>query len=406
MIHVCYALRDEQGTYSKFVGTSIQSLLENTKENVTVHILYDDTLSEKNRNLLRQLICNFNQDVLFYNVDELVPEKIERCWDIPSLKNDRHGVAIYYRLMIPGLFPPHVSRVIYLDADLIIHLDINEMWTMDLEGHPIAAIPEFSSGQREFTLKRFGPVVDGDVDFRDYFNAGVMIMDLDKIRQEEGDLLDRGVDTILERPHYKLNDQDALNYMYRNNFLKLSSRFNRRIDIERRNGNRSHIERDILHYNQRTAKSEMIDAFNRLWFSYYCRTPFCTSEALLNMTDASQRTIQKEKNLWKRIANLSTIRSRGFFVYPKDAEKIVNLIGKSDGDIGLNAEFPNAIENLVENMESRRGEVMFFIYVPETDYPQIRQTLIRHKFKENIDFFDVNGLYAVYKEGYSHVLNM
>ena len=182
MIHVCYALRDEQGNYSKFVGTSIQSLLENTQKEVTVHILYDDTVSKENRAKLRKLVCNFDQDVLFYNVDELVPNLIERCWEIPSLKNDRHGVAIYYRLMIPELFPRHIPRVIYLDADLIIHLDIDEMYSMNLLGKPIAAVPEATSGQGEANLKKFGPVADGDVKWNDYFNAGVMLMDLDQIR--------------------------------------------------------------------------------------------------------------------------------------------------------------------------------------------------------------------------------
>lgn len=49
MIHVCYALYDKNGKYSKLTGTSICSLFENTKAWVTIHLLHDHTLTEENR---------------------------------------------------------------------------------------------------------------------------------------------------------------------------------------------------------------------------------------------------------------------------------------------------------------------------------------------------------------------
>ena len=125
------------------------------------------------------------------------------------------------------------------------------------------------------------------------------------------------------------------------------------------------------------------------------------------MTHASQNSIQKELTIWKKIAQLSAIRpKRGFFIYPQDVEKVVKLIGKNDGDIGLNADFPNALENLISTMEENRGKIMFFIFVAEDSYPRIRKALVGRKFKENEDFFNVRVLNSVYTEGYSHVLNM
>ena len=38
MINVCYAISDERGVYSKFVGASICSIFENTSKPVTVHL--------------------------------------------------------------------------------------------------------------------------------------------------------------------------------------------------------------------------------------------------------------------------------------------------------------------------------------------------------------------------------
>ncbi len=53
MIHVCYAMRDESGKYSKFVGTSMLSMFENTREKITVHLIHDSTLSHESRKKVR-----------------------------------------------------------------------------------------------------------------------------------------------------------------------------------------------------------------------------------------------------------------------------------------------------------------------------------------------------------------
>ena len=49
MIHICYAIYDKTGGFSKFAGTSICSLFENTKSWVTVHLLHDNTLTMENK---------------------------------------------------------------------------------------------------------------------------------------------------------------------------------------------------------------------------------------------------------------------------------------------------------------------------------------------------------------------
>ena len=48
-IHVCYGMTDNYGTYSKITGTSICSIFENTNEPVSVHIIHDFTLTDRNR---------------------------------------------------------------------------------------------------------------------------------------------------------------------------------------------------------------------------------------------------------------------------------------------------------------------------------------------------------------------
>ena len=67
MIHICYAVSDKKGTYTKLVGTSMHSVFANTKEWVTVHIFHDHSLSEDNRRHLMELVRRYGQQLLFHD---------------------------------------------------------------------------------------------------------------------------------------------------------------------------------------------------------------------------------------------------------------------------------------------------------------------------------------------------
>ena len=182
MIHVCYGLRDESGKYSKYAGTSIQSLLDNTQEEVTIHVLHDSTLSNENRRKLSIIAYQHDQEIQFYNVEKLAPESIKFVQDrIPHIKNHWAGIACFYRLLIPEILDS--DRAIYLDTDILVNLDINEFWQIDMQNFPFAAVPEYVTGLSVQTAMRiFNSCKSGVVDPQDYFNSGVLFMDLDQIR--------------------------------------------------------------------------------------------------------------------------------------------------------------------------------------------------------------------------------
>ena len=57
------------------------SLLDNTLEKVTVHIISDNTLSASNRKKLVEIVQKYNQQIEFYNVDELATDWIKKISD-------------------------------------------------------------------------------------------------------------------------------------------------------------------------------------------------------------------------------------------------------------------------------------------------------------------------------------
>ena len=102
MIHVCFGLHDKTGRYSKFTGTAMCSIFENTTSKVTVYILHDNTLTQDNRDKFIYLAGQYNQFVEFYNVEELCADKIAEMIElIPSVKTSRFSIATFYRLLIP-----------------------------------------------------------------------------------------------------------------------------------------------------------------------------------------------------------------------------------------------------------------------------------------------------------------
>ncbi|MBR0060621.1 MAG: hypothetical protein IJP68_03985, partial [Selenomonadaceae bacterium] len=109
MIHVCFALRDETGKGSKFVGTSMFSMFQNNSKSeasITVHILHDNTLTDDNRDKFSYLAGRFGQLVKFYNVDELLPKRIAKIFQlVPGLEKMVSTVGAFYKLLIPQVLP-------------------------------------------------------------------------------------------------------------------------------------------------------------------------------------------------------------------------------------------------------------------------------------------------------------
>lgn len=104
-----------------------------------------------------------------------------------------------------------VERVLYLDANILARGDVGRLWDTDLGEKLLGACPDvgFSLGHEK--IER-GP----------YLNAGVLLMDLVKIRREVQKLRDLARLTQLSR----FVEQDALNIRFRGARKPLSLQWN------------------------------------------------------------------------------------------------------------------------------------------------------------------------------------
>jgi lipopolysaccharide biosynthesis glycosyltransferase len=111
--------------------------------------------------------------------------------------------AAYLRLTMIDALDPKISRVLYLDVDMVINGRLRPLWLTDLEDKPCAAVIDSWVKGDEFASKWSLPPGH-------YFNSGVLLCDLDRLRETL--YLQRAAD-ILAKPNNQCDfvDQCALN---------------------------------------------------------------------------------------------------------------------------------------------------------------------------------------------------
>lgn len=163
--------------------------------------------------------------VWFLIEDGKIPDEMGQLPDVVRVK-DMSGQAWFpegpntrkrwsymalLRLALPEILPEE-HRVLWLDVDTIVNRDIGELFGTDLGGCYIAAAEELIRSKPPFV----------------YFNAGVMLMDLDALRDGKYMELIRLVNgTELTFP-----DQDAVNLLMQTRIKKISATYNSNIWIE------------------------------------------------------------------------------------------------------------------------------------------------------------------------------
>lgn len=126
--------------------------------------------------------------------------------DIPPFaKREHFSRATLFRMGLEKLAPQDCRRVLYLDADMTVLADVRELAAVDLEGAPVAAAVDGFVDARQFAGRWNLPPGPG------YFNAGVLVIDLDKVRAET--LFTKAIDFFTRHDaQLTLADQDALNW--------------------------------------------------------------------------------------------------------------------------------------------------------------------------------------------------
>lgn len=122
---------------------------------------------------------------------------------------------MYYRLLAPHLLPSTVKRILYLDPDTLVINPIRPLWETDLKGNIFAAAAHTGKTELANSVNQLRLGTDSD-----YYNSGVLLMDLEAGRREiDPPKLFRYVEQ--HRMELILPDQDILNALYSEQILPL-----------------------------------------------------------------------------------------------------------------------------------------------------------------------------------------
>lgn len=144
-----------------------------------------------------------------------VPVRVEEALFAEAPTTAQYPQEMYYRMLAAQLLPPTLSRVIYLDPDTLVINPLRPLWETDLDGRLFAACAHTGKTEIVSSVNRVRLNVK-----HDYFNSGVLLMDLDACRRAIKpevlfDFVREHASTLL------LPDQDLLNSLYGSRVLPL-----------------------------------------------------------------------------------------------------------------------------------------------------------------------------------------
>lgn len=185
--------------YLSVLRTCIRSILRfPCGEGYHIYLMHSD-LTEEDAAALREL-CGQEAELTLVPTDDSMLEG----FPITS----RYPKQMYYRILAARFLPQDLDRVLYLDPDIVVINPLEELYHMDFHGNLLCACTHV----KEF-LSRINRMRLGAEEPCPYLNSGVLLMNLDALRQEQSmeeiiDYVDRYGNRLT------LPDQDILSALY------------------------------------------------------------------------------------------------------------------------------------------------------------------------------------------------
>ena len=162
--------------YVPFLAVALQSIIENSSKEYfySIKILYTNIEEENKKKILK------------YERENIKIEFVDLNYYIEDVKDklytrDYYTKTTYFRLFIPNLYPQY-DKAIYLDSDIVVLGDIAKLYNEDIGDNLVAAVPD-DVIQTNKVFQDYVERVVGIATYKNYFNAGMLLMNLDEMRK-------------------------------------------------------------------------------------------------------------------------------------------------------------------------------------------------------------------------------
>lgn len=240
--------------YLPYLSVTLLSLSEYAEEEnlYDVHIL-SLGISDESLNLTRKAVKP-NVKISVHSMEE----KIAPIREYLKVRlRDYYSESIYYRLFIPSMFPD-LKKAVYLDCDIVLCDDVAKLYNLcNLDSDLLCAVTD-ESVVIQPVFRKYVERHIGVGDPAEYFNSGVLVMNLEGFRRER---VEEKFTYLIKK--YNFNtvapDQDYLNFLCRGRVRYLPEGWNKQAIVGRDIAEES---LHLVHFNM----------FNKPW--HYENVPY------------------------------------------------------------------------------------------------------------------------------------
>lgn len=213
-IPIFFAVDDN---YIPFLAVTICSLVEKASKenNYNLKILYTNITKENQKKIKK--FEKENISIEFVNVTEYIKKFQDKFYT-----RDYFSQTTYFRLFIPDIYLEY-DKVLYIDSDIVLLDDVAKLYNIDLGNNLVGAATDNAvKSVRE--LRDYVELVVGVASYENYFNAGVLLMNLKELRDFR---FKTKVLYLLDNVKFRVaQDQDYLNRLCKGRVKLISNSWN------------------------------------------------------------------------------------------------------------------------------------------------------------------------------------
>lgn len=201
--------------YIQHSAVMLCSLFETNKGKQFDIYLLTDGIKDTTCTRLQDLCTKYNSR-LFVKLPEIELGK-ELNINLKDLPTGQWSTMMYYKLFMPLMLPQECDRCLFLDGDMVINDDIEQLYNWNLENSIIAAaedIPDCIKIKERLGLKQTDK----------YINSGVMVCDLNAWRTVEN--IKPIFDFVKRVAGIIINEQDVIAMYFKDKLSFLPIRWN------------------------------------------------------------------------------------------------------------------------------------------------------------------------------------
>ena len=202
--------------YAPYMSVTLVSILENADDDVfyDFYLLVPDNFMEEYKTLILKDSQKYkNNKINFINMQNAFASTKRMVAHISE--------QTYYRLKAANILPEKYDKCFYFDVDVVVNTGLRELFSTELDGYYIAAVKAAGYYFRKDWAERYCKRI-GIPNIYQYINAGVLLMNLKKIREDN-------LTPVFEKEaynNYPTVDQDIFNKICYNHILHLPFKYN------------------------------------------------------------------------------------------------------------------------------------------------------------------------------------